>query len=142
MVHTDIDAGTKGKVTDAVTDGSSASRRWVRWMGGIGALLALLLGGCATQQVERLASNPDETVFQLQGNRVAALEAQARRLCPYGHEVLGESRRGQTLQLDPGALGHPIGWLTEQFDARPIRARLLIRCKAAPAIAAVPVPSS
>lgn len=94
--------------------------------------LAALLG-CATVQVTHVATGGGEAAYELEGTSVAQLEAEAKRLCPHGHDVRRQSHNYKRMandQLYPVRLWDRItGNLNTPTNNK---AQMAVVCKAPP----------
>ena len=78
-----------------------------------------------------MATNTGQPAYDLSGPTLAALSAQAERLCPQGHAVLRRWQRGSRPagESDPG-----MEWLLAtgalSYDVQPEQAQMSIACKA------------
>jgi hypothetical protein len=54
---------------------------------------SLLLPGCSGPQVRSVGSGGGALVFELRGSDIAAIDAEAARLCTRGYDVLRQSMR-------------------------------------------------
>lgn len=64
------------------------------------ALPLAALMGCATVQVQRVAMDGPQAAYELEGTNLAALEKEAQRLCPHGHDTLRQWQNYQRLSND------------------------------------------
>ena len=95
-------------------------------------LVPLLSAGCAGMDVRMLATGTASPAYELQGERLSDLEAQARRLCPSGVDFL---QRWEHRPAHPGEAGLVRRWMHAASQAlpgaQPDQARLLVQCHAA-----------
>jgi hypothetical protein len=95
------------------------------------ALSVAVLAGCAGVQVQRVGTDTDRAAYELSGPDLAALVAQAERLCPQGHAVLRQWQRGNR---PPGESNAFTNWAyrtgTFSYDLQPEQAQMSIVCKA------------
>jgi hypothetical protein len=56
------------------------------------AVAGLWLGGCSGPQVRTLGTGGGVPAYELRGTSLAAIEAEAHRLCSQGYEVLRQSQ--------------------------------------------------
>jgi hypothetical protein len=77
------------------------------------AVAGLWLGACSGPQVRSLGNGGGAPAYELRGTSLAAIEAEAARLCGKGYEVLRQSRSFARPEPDdnPGAQ-----WLQQAGD--------------------------
>jgi hypothetical protein len=106
----------------------------IRWWGaGLLCSMACWLGACSSpsMKVQRMAVGPEEHGWELRGDSIFPLMAQAQRLCPAGFDVLHRWER-RTPAQDPDSLlsqvrHHAFANLTYNNPAAD--ARLSVSCK-------------
>lgn len=78
------------------------------------AVVSAVLTGCAAPvDIRSVGAAPEAPAFELRGPRLASLAAQARMLCPQGHQVLRQSQRLQLRPTDAGWLQRGVGWVED-----------------------------
>jgi hypothetical protein len=96
-------------------------------------LLALLasVAGCASVQVHSVGTNTGQAAYDLSGPDLDTLTAEARRLCPQGHEVM---RQWQRSNHSVGDANDAANWALRtaalSYDLQPEQAQMSIACKA------------
>lgn len=69
----------------------------------LAALASLSLAACAGPQVRSLGNGAGAPAYELRGTSLAAIEAEAARLCSRGFELLRSSQNFATSELDDNA---------------------------------------
>lgn len=94
----------------------------------LAVLGCIALGACATRmQVRSVATGVATPAYELRGDDVAALQAEARRLCPDGMDVMRQWQKHERNETEPGFVRR---WSTELLDPPARQAHLIIACKA------------
>lgn len=88
----------------------------------------MAVSACATRmQVRSVATGVATAAYELRGDDLAALHAEAKRLCPDGADVLRQWQKHERNEAEPGFVRR---WTTELVDPPARQAHLLIACKA------------
>jgi len=88
----------------------------------------MAVAACATRmQVRSVATGVATAAYELRGDDLAALHAEAKRLCPDGADVLRQWQKHERNEAEPGFVRR---WTTELVDPPARQAHLLIACKA------------
>lgn len=69
----------------------------------LAALATLSIAACSGPQVRSLGNGDGTPAYVLRGSSLAAIEAEAARLCSRGYELLRSSQNFATSQLDDNA---------------------------------------
>jgi len=95
------------------------------------ALAASILAGCATVDVRSVGTNTGQRAFDLRGTGLAALDAEAQRLCPQGHEVLRQWQQyGRSEGADTTAAPSIGRFNSLAYDAVENQAQMTVVCRA------------
>lgn len=100
--------------------------------GGTLASLIVLAGCAAATNVRRVATATPEPAYELRGERLSTLQAQAAVLCPAGHDVVQQAERRALPADDPQGAErwwHDAASRVHLVDRD--RARLLVQCRPA-----------
>ena len=66
-------------------------------------VVALGLAACAGPQVRTLGTGGGPPAYELRGDSLDAIEAEAARLCPHGYQMLRRAQRFARTEPDNGA---------------------------------------
>jgi hypothetical protein len=69
----------------------------------LAALAALSIAACSGPQVRSVGNGGGAPAYELRGSSLAAIEAEASRLCSRGYEVLRASQNFSTSELEDNA---------------------------------------
>ncbi len=88
-----------------------------------------MLVGCATPRIEVREQGVagGRQTFELRGNSLASLQAQAAQLCPKGMEVMRQWQSTEQLQAPSGAVRR---WTVDLVDPPVSKAQLQVVCVA------------
>ena len=107
---------------------------------GAPLVAALLLAACAAPvDVRTVGTAGPWPAYELRGPRSATLAAQARVLCPGGHQVLRQWQRLHAQAADSNFMRRGVGWLADKGGLiEDEEAQLLVQClpPAPPTVAA------
>jgi hypothetical protein len=93
-------------------------------------VVSLAAVGCASIEVHSVGTGGAASVFELRGDKIEQLQAEAQRLCPRGHDVLRQWHRYQAGGSDSAALQW-LGGTTNRLSGREENLALMtVQCRA------------